>query len=263
MKHEADDILERTVALDNVFPQVNSSDVDRWDREWMHYFATEDRIAHLVESRKLKLLRADLGELSERQVFDASLTGFKDGSGAMTALHVWVKGADLVGRRVLEIGCGCGWLGKQLGLVCEQYVGIDYSQVALAIARGNSPASCRYLHISEQQDIAALAGQMDLMVGREFFIHQNFDNARWVLGLGAFLLRPGGTISADFYMPNPKIRQGVVHGAKSPLDPKYASCAFHFQPAEIREVAGLCGLEVLDMTEDLGYQRRFVTLRKP
>lgn len=250
------------MARSAVFPEVRPVDVDRWDREWMHYFATEDRTAHLVESRKLQVVRDDFAVLSERQVFDCSLTGFKDGGGTMTPLHIWVRGEDLVGRRVLEIGCGCGWLGKQLGLVCEQYVGIDYSQLALAVARGNSPATCRYLHISEQEDIAALAGKMDLMVGREFFIHQNYDNARWVLGLGGYLLKPGGKISADFYMPNPDVEQGVVHPANSPLDRQHASCAFHFQPEDIREVAGLCDLDVIAMVEDFDYQRRFVALRK-
>lgn len=253
-------MMERPVNGDSVFPAVRAADVDRWDREWMLYFATEDRTAHLVDSRKLSVVR-DLSALSEAEVFDACLTGFADGS-TMTPLHVWARGSDLVGRKVLEIGCGCGWLGKQLGLVSQQYVGIDYSEFALAVARGNSPASCRYFHISEKEEISAFAGQLDTLVGREFFIHQNYDNARWVLGLGAFLLRPGGVVIADFYLPNPAIPQGVVHPAKSPLDPNYASCAFAFQRAEIEELARACGLQVETVTDHLQYQRRFVRLVK-
>lgn len=247
--------------MEPVFPQVSPSDVDRWDREWMHYFATEDRSPHLIESRKLRVIRPDLGALAEAEVFSTVLTARHDGA-AMTPLRVWIKGADLVGKNVLEIGCGCGWLGKQLGLVCQSYTGIDYSQFALAVARGNSPANCSYLHISDRAEISALEGQLDTLVGREFFIHQNFENAKWVLRLGAFLLRTGGTVSADFYLPNPAIRQGVVHPARSPLDPNYASCAFAFGSDDIQEVARHAGLKVRTITDDLENQRRFATLVK-
>jgi 2-polyprenyl-3-methyl-5-hydroxy-6-metoxy-1,4-benzoquinol methylase len=252
--------LETPLDANSVFPEVRPSDVDRWDREWMHYFATENRHVHLVEHRKLAVI-ADLAGRSARDVFYTSLTRQRSGE-PMLPLHVWAEGDDLVGKKVLEIGCGCGWLGKQLGMVSEAYVGIDYSEFALAVGRGNSPANCRYLHISERDDIAALAGQMDIMVGREFFIHQNFENASWVLRLGAFLLKPGGIVSADFYLADPKIPQGVVHPAKSPLDPVYASCAFAFRPDEIAEVARNAGLEVVASTDHLEYQRRFVRMRK-
>ncbi|WP_338101466.1 class I SAM-dependent methyltransferase [Ramlibacter rhizophilus] len=247
--------------MPSVFPAVSPSDVARWDREWMQYFATEDPSPHLIESRKLSLVCSDLARLSQAEVYGTVLTGRSDGA-AMTPLRIWVKGADLVGKRVLEIGCGCGWLGKQLGLVCESYTGIDYSQFALAVARGSSPPNCRYFHISEHEDIARLQGQLDTLVGREFFIHQNFDNASWVLGLAAFLLRSGGIVSADFYLPNPAIPQGVVHRARSPLDPTYASCAFTFEPQEIAEVASRAGLVVQSITDDPHNQRRFATLQK-
>ena len=75
--------------------------------------------------------------------------------------------------------------------------------------------------------------------------------------------RTGGVVCADFYLPNRKIPQGVLHPARSPLDPKYASCAFLFSDGDIADVAGLAQLHVDSIDEDLGEQRKFVVFRKP
>lgn len=244
----------------SIFPDVTQAEVDRWDREWMHYFATEDRYPHLAEHSELELSGSLRGK-PPAAIFETSLTHYRDGR-ALTPLRVWIAGDALEGRKVVEIGCGCGWLGKQVGLIAESYLGIDYSELALAVARGASPPNCKYIHVSRRDRLSELGGRYDTMVGREFFIHQNFENAAWVLGMGAFLLKPGGIISADFYEPDPAIEQGVVHPARSPLDPVHASCAFRYTRAEIAELAERCGLAVQDLTDYRPHQRRFVTFVK-
>lgn len=234
---------------------------ERWDREWMHYFATEARSTYLIPHWKMRP-NDDLRGLPASTVFDT--VGFdENGKSCGVPLRIWAAGDDLVGKRVLEIGCGCGWLGKRIGLLGGNYLGLDYSELALAIARGVSPSNCSYAQIGDEEAIAPHAGSYDIMVGREFFIHQNFENAIWVLHLGARMLRPGATISADFYRRNPEVEQGVVHPAKSPLDPTYASCAFEFSDDDIAELAGAVGLTVVESDRHLGHQRQFVTFRKP
>ncbi|MGF6781108.1 class I SAM-dependent methyltransferase [Paraburkholderia sp. GAS334] len=249
-------VLERAV-----FPTVSVAQVDRWDREWMHYFSTESRYQHLVEYRDLELID-DLGGKTAKSIFNTTMMRTIDGS-EIVPLRIWIDGNHLVGKAVVEIGCGCGWLGKQLGAISTRYVGIDYSQFALAVARGTSPSNCQYIHVSRHDELAALEGSFDTMVGREFFIHQNFENSIVVLRMGAFFLKSGGIISADFYEPNPEIEQGVIHPAKSELDPQHASCGFRFNLDEIQELAELCGLTVVDHVDYLPHQRRFVTFEKP
>lgn len=247
-------------ALD-FLPLVTAAEIDRWDKEWMHYFSTEDRFAHLRRYDRL-VVNDDLQGKPAEQVFHSNLV-IEDGDAAPGALRIWIEGEAILGRDVLEIGCGCGWLGKRLGLVAHSYLGLDYSEFAIAVARGVSPPNCRYLHLSDREPITGCAGAFDTMVGREFFIHQNYANASWVLKLGAFLLRPGGQVSADFYLPNRRIPQGVLHPARSPLDPVHASCAFLFDEKDLRSLAGEAGLALVDIVDRLDQQRRFGRFSKP
>ncbi|KUL94061.1 hypothetical protein DK26_20330 [Bosea sp. WAO] len=236
------------------------SQSERWDREWMHYFATEARSTYLVPHWKMRQT-SDLRGLSAPEIFDA-VAFEENGSPNGVPLRIWAAGDDLVGRSVLEIGCGCGWLGKRIGMMGGDYLGLDYSELALAIARGVSPASCSYAQIEDEEAIAAYSGSRDVMVGREFFIHQNFENATWVLQMGTRLLRPGGLISADFYRGDPAVEQGVIHPAKSPLDPVHASCAFEFSDDEVEELAQIVGLRVVSSDRHLAHQRQFVVFQK-
>jgi hypothetical protein len=245
----------------DVFPVPPAEIVDKWDREWMIYLSTEAKEPHLVRYSSLERI-ADITRMGRREVFNTALTRFKSGDGN-ALMRIWARGEEIVEKDVVEIGAGAGFLGKQLGLICRSYLGLDISQIAVAMARGTSPSNCEYLHMWEREGIFGAFGTRDTMVGREFFIHQNFDNALWVTALGEKLLRPGGVMAADFYLPNRAIPQGVLHPAKSPLDPQYASCAFIFSDMEIHEVAARSKLVVESIEDDLSEQRKFVVLRKP
>ncbi len=154
------------------------------------------------------------------------------------------------------------FLGKQLGFLCQNYLGIDYSQLALSIARLVSPDNCNYIHISDTQSIMEQANTIDTMVGRFFFIHQNFNNAMWVLKLLNLLLKQGGIVNADFYKANPKIPQGIVFPAKSPLSEKYPSCAFEYTESEVQELANNLGFKIIKTDFDQEMQRFFVRFEK-
>nr|WP_165123097.1 class I SAM-dependent methyltransferase [Bradyrhizobium sp. 6(2017)]QIG91094.1 class I SAM-dependent methyltransferase [Bradyrhizobium sp. 6(2017)] len=246
--------------LQGTIPLVDASVVDRWDKEWMHYLSTESKWPHLIQSSKLRV-QTDVRHLERAEIFATSLTMTADAI-PMAPLRIWATGSELVQRSVAEIGCGAGFLGKQIGLIATRYLGIDVSQLALAIARGNSGPNCSYLHIGERTLIAQEFGKYDTVLGREFFIHQNFPNAMQVLRLAKELLVGGGRICADFYLPNPNIEQGVVHPARAELDSNYASCAFAFSTGEVQELAQNVGLNLLSLADDLGEQRRFVVFVK-
>lgn len=177
-------------------------------------------------------------------------------------LNIWIPGKDLADKNVLEIGCGPGFLGKQIGLIAKSYLGIDYSKLALSIAKLVSPDNCDYIHISDFQNLADRADTIDTMVGRFFFIHQNFDNAIWVLKLARLLLKPGGAIAADFYKGNPEIEQGIVFPAKSPLSSQYPSCGFEYTEAQIQELAKITELKIVNIDRHLEMQRLFVRFEK-
>jgi len=248
---------KNTNFLDSI--PASSEDTERWDREWITYFNTEDPRNFLVDYQRLTKNQQTIdnfNKLSEEEVLDICVC--QD----LPPLRIWIPGSDLVNKRVLEIGCGPGFLGKQMGFVAKNYLGIDYSKLAISIARLVSPSNCNYLHISDRKGIVNYANSMDTMVGRFFFIHQNFTNSAWVLKLAHLLLKPGGVVSADFYQANPDIEQGVVFPAKHALSQQYPSCAFEYSESEVQELATQCGFKIANIHRHLEMQRMFVRFEK-
>ena len=237
---------------------ASSIETNRWDKEWISYFNTEDPRPFLLDLSQFqgKININQIKELSEDKILNFN---FIQG---LPTLSIWVKGSDLVDKRVFEIGCGPGVVGKQIGFIAKQYLGVDYSELALSIARLVSPNNCDYVHISHHNRLLDYAGTMDTMISRFFFIHQNFDNALWLLKLANFLLKPRGIVSADFYQANPEIPQGIIFPAKHPLSKDYPSCGFEFTKTEIQEVAKESGFEIVSMTKDPLMQRLFVRFEK-
>lgn len=238
---------------------VSALETRRWDREWVHYLNLHGTAGYLLDHARMTPLSESmqgLSQLGDEDMLSAQL--FQE----MTPLQIWAPGAELVNRTVLEIGCGPGYLGKQLGYVADAYLGLDYSQLALSIARAVSPERCTYLHLSQTRDILRYRGRIDAMVGRYFFIHQNFDNALWLLQLARLLLRPGGHVHADFYQHDPGVEQGVIFPARSPLSQEHPSCGFDYTEADVRELAERSGLTIVKMQRHLAMQRLFVRYRR-
>ncbi|WP_414578358.1 class I SAM-dependent methyltransferase [Anabaena sp. CCY 9402-a] len=238
---------------------ASAKETERWDKEWIVYFNTENPRPFLVDYQVIKQNHSvinNIKNLSQKEVLEAQF--FEE----LAPLSIWVLGSDLANKYVLEIGCGPGFLGKQLGLVAKQYVGIDYSQLALSIARLVSPDNCNYIHMQDWEKILGYANSIDTMVGRFFFIHQNFDNALWLLKIANMLLKPGGVVSADFYQANPDIPQGVVFPAKSPLSKNYPSCGFEYTESEIQELASKTGFKIASIHPLPSMQRLFVRFEK-
>jgi SAM-dependent methyltransferase len=238
---------------------VSSLETKRWDKEWISYFNTENPRPFFLDCSQgmpeIEVINK-IKDSTEQEILNFTI--FKD----LPDLRIWARGSDLVDKYVFEIGCGPGLLGKQLGTITKHYLGLDYSQLALSIARLVSPQNCDYVHLSEKNRLLQYAESRDTLVSRFFFIHQNFDNALWVLKLANFLLKPKGIVSADFYQSNPEIPQGIVFPAKHALSKEYPSCGFQFTESEIQELAYESGFNIASMTKDSVMQRLFVRLEK-
>lgn len=238
---------------------VSALETRRWDREWVHYLNLHGTSGYLLDHAQMQPIPDAidrLGAMFDEQVLAAQL--FRE----MMPLQVWAPGAELVGKNVLEIGCGPGYLGKQLGYVARHYLGLDYSQLALCVARAVSPDRCTYLHLSEASQIQRYRGRIDTMVGRFFFIHQNFDNALWVLQLAHVLLRTGGHVHADFYQRDPAVEQGIIFPARSPLSKDHPSCGFEYTEDDARELARRTGFRIVQLQPMRSMQRLFVRYEK-
>ena len=122
------------------------------------------------------------------------------------ALSLYCDADALAGRRVMEMGCGCGNLGKLLGRYVTSYLGTDFSTLALAVARLVSPANCTYVHVADRAGLRPFFGTVETVVGRYFWIHQNHElaacNLDYWRASGA-----GGRYYADFYGPT-RVEQG-------------------------------------------------------
>jgi SAM-dependent methyltransferase len=226
---------------------------ERWDREWVNYFLDEDIGPFLMPHTSLSLA-ADVRGQSARAVHGLHLTR------ELPPLAIYMAGDQLLGRRVFEVGCGPGLLCKQLGLIAEKVVGIDYSRFALRIARYVSPPTCSYFHSSQDKELEQIYGTFDSMVCRFFFIHQNYRNSLKLLGLARRLLKPGGVVGADFSLSAPNQRPGILLRAKSRLSKRYPSCAFIYTMKEIEELAATTGFTPRETWESAADHRRFVTL---
>ncbi len=136
----------------------------------------------------------------------------------------------------------------------KHYPGTDFSRLALTIAGLLSPKNCTYVLLMDQEEMSGYCGTRDTVVTRHFFIHQNYDSAIWVTKLANRLLRMGGTLIADYYVPNKEweaaVKKGDVRPADASWDDEFPSRMFLFSDAQIAEIASICGFDIEEMHSD-------------
>lgn len=225
----------------------------RWDNEWLVYLSTEAARPHFRRYDTLGAPR-NLAGIPRSSMWDSELCV---GAGAA---NIWVDGDTLVGARVLEVGCGCGYLGKQLGLICDAYVGVDHSPLAIHIARLTSPSNCQYALTHNIGVLHPLHGTLGIMLGRHFFIHQNLASAIAVLRLARVFLVEGAKVYADFFLPPKKHGTARVLRAMDDLDPSAPSAGFCFSDSEIETLADQSGYTVSCIEDAPSVFRRFALL---
>jgi SAM-dependent methyltransferase len=243
------------------FREVLQKDTAKWDREWLRYFQNSRNYKDFFYDMSgpgyaLSLKRSEVMEFDERAMLEARpFFGYP--------LLLWATGKDIVGRSVLEIGCGPGLMGRIIGRWVANYWGLDFSPLAVSIARLTSPERCHYATLDDSATLRSLAGTIDTVVCRHFYIHQNLTSATWLLGLQRDFLKPGGSLIADFFgqETNP---QGSIRSAASETDLLRPSTVFWFSDDEIAGLAGTVGLEIVSTTVIGGeWPRRYVRMRKP
>ena len=162
----------------------------------------------------------------------------------------------------MEMGCGCGNLGKLIGRYVDSYLGTDYSTLALKVARLVSPPNCAYVHVADRAGLAPFFGTIDTVISRFFWIHQNFQLAGWNLEFLARFLKPGGRLYADFYWPDPKVEQAVVFPPDHALSKAYPSATFRYTAEDVRRLIAGRPFRVLREEISPEMQRRYVVLER-
>jgi SAM-dependent methyltransferase len=247
--------------LSDDFQRTAHADAQRWDKEWLRYLSLDKDYSFYFydmssERYALGISPNDIRAFDRAQMYSTTL--YKN-----LSCHVWIEGTHVVGKDVLEMGCGPGILGRLVGRFARRYVGIDMSRFALSIARLTSPANCDYVHISDKDRLATLRHSVDTCVGRHFFIHHNYEDSLWILELLRDLTRPGGIISADFFSNPDSLDGDRRRRAADPLHQVHASALYEFSDADILRIAKEASLECIDIEHRPELETRFATLRVP
>lgn len=233
-------------------PDCSPEDVERWNAEWLDYLSREWPLQFtphtaLPDRPPLPEDPLDMIHLSLAPGWHLSLYCDRDA---------------LEGQKVMELGCGCGNLGKQLGRYVESYLGVDYSTMALQIARLVSPPNCFYLHVSNQEGLGYFRGYVDTVIGRYFWIHQNLALARRNLEFLERFLRPGGRLYADFFWPDPEAEHFVVLPPDAPLSKRYPSAMFQYSSQDVQRLIAGRPFRILRETVSREMERRYVVLER-
>ncbi len=240
-------------ALPVVAPfDCGEAEVERWNAEWLEYLRREwpHQLAPYTAYPDTPPLPAD----------PRHLLGLRLGLGG--PLSLYCDAEALRGRRVMEMGCGCGNLGKLLGRYVASYLGTDFSTLALAVARLVSPDNCTYHHVADRAALEAYFGTIETVVGRFFWIHQNHELASRNLDYLAHFLAPGGRLYADFYWPDPRAEQAVVSTPEQPLSRAYPSATFRYARQDVECLLAGRPFRILREEVVAEMQRRYVVLER-
>lgn len=228
------------------------ADVERWNTEWLRYLGREWTVQLRPHHTYTKT--PDLPD-DPRKMWDLCLEP------DTPPLSLFATRDALLGQRVMEMGCGCGNLGKLLGRYAGHYLGTDYSTMALQVARLVSPDNCSFVHVADRAGLEPFFETIDTVVGRFFWIHQNRKVARKNLEFMQLFLKPGGRIFADFYYPDPELKQGRVFLPNDPLSAEYPSATFRYEEEDVRQLIEGTPFQIESFDLVPGQQRRYAILR--
>ena len=159
--------------------------------------------------------------------------------------------AGLVGKRVLDVGCGGGILAESMARRGAQVTGIDLGEAPLAVARLHlleSGAQVDYRHISAEQLATEQPAGFDVVTCMEMLEHVP-DPAASVAAC-AQLVKPGGAVFFSTINRNPKAYLLAILGAEYLLRllPRGTHDYRKFiRPSELESWARAAGLSLRDL----------------
>jgi len=245
--------------LSKSFQDKAEEQTHRWNKEWIRYFSLgKDYWFYFYDMSSdnyaLGIGPNTIAKMSAKEMWSTKF--YKNIPG-----QVWATGADLVGKDILEIGCGPGVYGRISGRFAKSYTGIDVSQFALSIARLTSPRTCRYFHLYDPAGLETLAKSVDVAFGRNFYIHHNYEDALWLLRFVRDLVRDGGLVIADFFSDAKTVDNDRRRMADASLHEQHPSALFHFEDADIHRIAREAGLRCEAIDHHPEASSRFARLR--
>ena len=231
----------------------------RWDKEWMRYFSSgKDYSFYFYDmdtpNYALNFTPNQIKEFSSERFFRTKL--FKQTPGS-----IWLPGKEFVNKKVVEIGCGPGIMGRISSRYVDQYMGVDVSRFALSIAELTSPSICSYTHIFDATTLAASRNSFDLAYGRHFFIHHNYADSVWLLALMRDLTRTGGIVHADFFGNESSLDGHRRVKSTAELSEEHPSSLYYFSDSQIERIASEVGLEIEDLVYIPDAEVKFATMR--
>ncbi len=160
----------------------------------------------------------------------------------------WIDGAiGLLGKRVLDVGCGGGLLSEGMAVRGAEVTGIDLSEKPLGVARLHlleSGQKVDYRKVSAEQMAEDMPGAFDAVTCLEMLEH--VPDPASIVESCARLVKPGGQVFFSTINRNPKSYLLAVIGAEYILQmlPKGThDFAKFIKPSELTRWCKQSGLE--------------------
>ena len=200
---------------------------------------------------------------SEIAKFDSLAHRWWDPEGDFRTLHdinplrvdYMARRCELVGKRVVEIGCGGGILAEALAARGARVLGADLAEGTLSVARLHAVESgldVEYRQISAEALAAEAPGAFDVVACLEMIEH--VPDPQSIVSACAALAKPGGHVFFSTINRNPKAWALAVVGAEYLLNlvPRGTHDYRKFiRPSELARAvrdAGLITREIIGMT---------------
>lgn len=165
-------------------------------------------------------------------------------------LHFIQQHADIVGKQVLDIGCGGGILSESMARAGAKVTGIDAANKALTVARLHAMESgieIDYQNITAEEHLLEHAEHYDVVTCLELLEH--VPDPVSLITAAARLVIPGGKVFFSTINRNPKAYALAVLGAEyvMRLLPKGTHNYEKFiKPSELARWARDAGLNLVD-----------------
>lgn len=164
----------------------------------------------------------------------------------------WIdRHASLLGKHVLDIGCGGGLASEGMAALGADVTGIDLSEKALGVARlhlHESKQAVHYKLISAEAMAEEFPARFDVVTCLEMLEH--VPDPASIIRACASLLKPGGQAFFSTLNRNPKAWLLAVVGAEYVLKlmPRGTHDYMRFmKPAELARLCRDAGLDVLEI----------------